>query len=119
MPDCPVYRVAAVRDSLEDVDERLDRAVRSPGIHSISDWYLSGGSLLLTPEAPEPRRGRWLDCERSSCRPVFWTQLDMFALDIEMLNLRKNVKEALIEEVPEYNGRLVYGGGQWNRIGAR
>jgi hypothetical protein len=119
-PDWPVYRVAAVRDSLEHVDERLDRAVRSDEIDSISDWYLSSGSLLLTPEGSGTTPGS-LAGLRTFVVPagiLFFdrTQLDMFALDVEMLNLRNNAKQALADEAPQFTGRLLYGGGRWERI---
>lgn len=119
-PEWPVYQVAQVRDSLEHVDERLDRAVRSPGIHSISDWYLSGGSLIVTPEggtnSPGAMAGLRAFVAPAGLLCFDTTVLDMFSLDIEMLNLRNNVKEALVDEAPTVNGRLLYGGGQWTRI---
>lgn len=122
LPEWAIYRVAAVRDSLEHVDERLDRAVRSPGIYSISDWYLSWGSLLMTPKGPtagaEAMAGLRAFLIPAGILFFDRAELDLFALDIEMLALRNHVKEALQDEAIDGEGRLLYGGGQWIRVPA-
>lgn len=116
--DWPIYKVTKIRDSLEHIDERLDRAVRSPGVHSISDWYLSDGYFMLSPRID----GAEVEPGVLAGLRAFWpeaglllfdrTELDLFGLDVEMLKLRNNIKEARNELPSGGSGRQRYGGGQ-------
>lgn len=120
LPFSPLYLVARVRDSLEHVDERLDRAVRSPGIHSISDWYLSSGTFLVTREGNDENVTPGLAGLRAFYPEgglLFFdrTELDVFFLDVEMLKLRNNVQEAM-KELPKHRGRASFGGSQFVEI---
>lgn len=115
----PIYDVRGLRDSLEHIDERIDRAVHSAGVLSLSDWYLSDGRLITTPEESDaegrqaglrafyPEGGLALFDRRS---------LDLFALDLDMMKLRHNAREAEAELAQSLKGRCRFGGGQLRNI---
>jgi hypothetical protein len=110
----PLYKVAKIRNSMEHIDERLDRVLHNDAANSVSDWYLSDGRLILRlPGEGEsdpvpagmrafvPRIGRlYFNAER----------LDMFVLDLHMVNLRHHVIEAKAELRVHMKGRFTFGG---------
>ncbi len=110
-----IFGVRSVRDSLEHIDERIDRALHSPGVRSLSDWYLSDGVFLTSPEDAEgtnTRSGLRGFHPESGLLLFDRTPLDLFALDIEMLKLRRNAREAQTGLGQRLQGRLHFGGGQ-------
>ena len=113
--DAVLLRTQSVRDPFEHVDERLDQLM-TPDAISLSDWYISTGKAFMTPESsgnstiggyglrvffPE---GGLLYFGRKS--------LDLYALDIEMLELRRAIDSARKELEKRVVGRNLFGGSQ-------
>ena len=104
--DSPLLRVAAVRDSFEHIDERLDVATM-PVVQCISDWYITVGGLTATSDdgravalrAFNPAAGVLLFGDKI---------LDLYALDLALLRLRQKVIEKTLEHAPK--GRGTFGG---------
>jgi hypothetical protein len=110
----PLYMVSKVRDSMEHIDERLDRVLNEEADMSVSDWYISDGRLIVrlpgigdadpTPagmRAFVPRIGRLYFNAQA---------LDMFGLDRDMVTLRHHVIEAKAELHHQMKGRFTFGG---------
>lgn len=110
----PLYMVSKVRDSMEHIDERLDRVLNDEADMSVSDWYISDGRLMVrlpgigdgdpTPagmRAFVPRIGRLYFNAQA---------LDMFGLDRDMVTLRHHVIEAKAELHHQMKGRFTFGG---------
>jgi hypothetical protein len=91
----PLYTVSKVRDSMEHIDERLDRVLHDDAETSVSDWYLSDGHLMVRlPGAGEsdPTPAGMRTFVPRTGRLYFNAQaLDMFVLDRDMVTLRHHV----------------------------
>jgi len=109
----PFTRSSAVRDSLEHIDERLDRVLHDDMNASVSDWYLSDGRLFML--LPEPGQtdptplGMRAFVPRIGRLYFNATSLDMLTLDIDMVTLRHHVLEATAELKPRLKGRFEFG----------
>lgn len=119
----PLYTVSKVRDSLEHVDERIDRALWSEGAIAISDWYISGGDFVMSLEPTDNSTPVTVGLRAFHPESGFLffdnEQLDLFRLDIDMLKLRHNAQEAQKELDKEISGRLMFGGGRLMTIDER
>ncbi|MEU5780121.1 hypothetical protein [Micromonospora lupini] len=113
--DFVVYKVGDIRNSLEHVDEWIDRALAddADGPHSLTDWYIAGSYFL---RSPEEAGGKDLVAGLRGFAPesgfaVFHRdQFDLFALDLNMVNIRRKSREAQAVIVGQLKGRLSYGG---------
>lgn len=113
--DTVLLRVKSVRDSFEHVDERLDQLM-TPDAISLSDWYISSGRALVTPDPPSESSSRGYGLR------VFFPEggllyfgseaLDLYALDLAMLRIRAAVGVARKELRRMAPGRNIFGGGQ-------
>lgn len=110
-----IDRIGDFRNGLEHIDQRIDIAVRNPEVHSLSDWYLTDGMFLTSPE-DQPLQAR-----RAGLRGFYpegglalfdRTPVDLFELDLDMLRVRHNSREAQAELCAEVQGRSQFGGGQ-------
>lgn len=113
-----ILSVRKFRDSLEHIEDRIDRAFHSPSVLSLTDWYLSDGSFIVSPGLTASGK------QRAALR-AFYPEgglllfdrdyVDLFMLDIDMLRLRHNSREAQAEVQSESYGRASFGGGQFVR----
>ena len=112
----PLFSVWRVRDSLEHIDERLDRVLCDEAEGGISDWYLSDGRLLArmpTDGTPDPLPlGMRVFVPRAGLLLFNMQLLSMFQLDVDMLTLRLESRRADQQLASRISGRLQYGGTQ-------
>ncbi|GIE32271.1 hypothetical protein Ait01nite_053160 [Actinoplanes italicus] len=114
-----IYKVKTLRDSLEHIDERMDLALYSTNVPSISDWYLSDGHFLGPAEdvdGNETLAGLRAFFPEGGVAIFHKTLFDVFLLDIDMLRLRHNAREAQAEISSTLTGRLPFGGGRLSRV---
>jgi hypothetical protein len=115
--EASLLRVQGVRDPFEHVDERLDQLM-TPETISLSDWYISTGKALVTPGASS---GSGLSSGGYGLRVFFPAggvlyfdseALDLYALDIAMLQIREAINAARGSLQQKVRGRNVFGGSQ-------
>ncbi|MEV4638342.1 hypothetical protein AB0J80_13425 [Actinoplanes sp. NPDC049548] len=111
-----IYAVSKVRNSLEHIDEWLDLAVSGlSDVAALSDWYLAGRSLVLSPEDPN-REGAIAGMRGFSPEAgvaIFHRdRFDLFFMDIEMAKMYHNAREVQHDLLRELRGRCQFGGGQ-------
>lgn len=111
--DNPLFQVKEVRNSLEHIEERIDAAYDSAGTVSISDWYLADGLFIASLEEAGGELGsaggmRGFDPE-SGLLMFDREAFSLFALDIEMLKMRHNAREAQIELMTKRRERATFG----------
>ncbi|WP_143194370.1 hypothetical protein [Micromonospora sp. CB01531] len=117
----PIYTVAKIRNSLEHIDERIDLAFSSANVASLSDFYISDGTLLVSPEdASNGDRKTGLRAFHPESASLFFDQesLSFLCLDLEMRKLRHKTREAQAELINELKGRRMFGGLQATRVPA-
>jgi hypothetical protein len=108
--DTPILHMYRARNALEHIDQRFDTAIKSPNISSLADWYIADTHLIVSSDevlaggrAFSPRLGLlFYDSE----------PLDMFMLDLDMLRLLHNTREAQAEVLDPLQGRSQFGGGK-------
>ncbi len=125
LPDQPggmvLDQVKVVRDSLEHVDQRLDHTLSLPNVHSLADWYLSDGLILVSEydgaPSPQPPGQRAFFPEGGL---LFFDneRLDLLTLEVEMLGLVHYSRTARADLLAAVPGRLEYGGGYLVPYGA-
>lgn len=113
--ELPVYAVRNVRNAMEHIDERLDRIAQSGAELSMSDWYVSDGRLLVVTGADHktaPTGG--LRSFVATAGRLFFNDesVDMFELDLQMLAIRNNIREAMPGVKSRLRGRFTFGGTQ-------
>lgn len=111
--DNPLFKVKGIRNSLEHIEERIDAAFANSGTQCISDWYLADGVFLSSLEEVAKRSGsaggmRGFDPE-SGFLMFDREPFNLFALDIEMLKMRHNAREAQVELMKKRRGRPMLG----------
>lgn len=96
--DAYFFRVAAVRNAFEHIDERLDSVIAS-GAASVSDWYISDGLASRTSGADKPDGpvGYGLRVFFPAAGTLYFDDeiLDLYRLDAAMLDLRDAIPKAL------------------------
>ncbi|WP_407564096.1 hypothetical protein [Streptomyces sp. 184] len=103
-----------VRDPFEHVDERLDQIMVSDPI-SLSDWYISTGKALVTPrlmtESSKPK-GYGLRVFFPAGGVLYFGSdvLDLYELDVSMLELRAAIDAAREKVRTKISGRSMFGG---------
>lgn len=104
-----------VRDHMEHFDERLSRVVKSPNTLMIVDWYLTDGVLATSSPDALGQGGRAFS---ATAGLLFYDNavVDMFELDIDMLELVQSVREFRKALRRELTGRAQFGGSQINLI---
>lgn len=113
--DSYLIAVANVRDPFEHIDERLDHLMRDEVI-SVSDWYVSDGTVLLTPDAETIQSASGMGYGLRMFFPAggilsFDDQtLDLYLLDLTILGLRKSIEMARKELAAKRSGRNLFGG---------
>lgn len=118
----PILELHHVRNSLEHIDERIDTYLASPGVTSLADCYLSDGHYLVSADGS---RGRPEKAGLRAFNPDLGLlhfdreSLDMFRLDLHMLTLKHNTRDAQLELCQEVRGRQKFGGGQMVRWAER
>jgi hypothetical protein len=115
-----VDKVANVRNSLEHVDERFDLAFETPGVTSLADWYLWDDFFLTPPEGtPSGAYKAGLRAFHPEAGLLLFDResLDLFALDIGMVKLRHNSRDAQAELLQTLQGRrMQFGGWRTSRV---
>jgi hypothetical protein len=108
--DTPLLHLYRVRNALEHIDQRADVAIKSPNISSVSDWYLADTHIVVSSD-DVPAGGRAFS---PSLGVLFYDRepLDMFMLDLDMVRLLHNCREAQHELLATLPGRSHFGGGQ-------
>jgi hypothetical protein len=112
----PIYAVRDIRDSMEHIDERLDRVTHGDDSRGGgSDWYLSDGHMAVTLSQDFPESTPLgLRSFIPTAGLLFFNDLhlNMFQLDLDMLALQHNINEAREGLAPRLTGRKTYGGSQ-------
>ena len=110
-----VDRIADFRNGLEHIDQRIDIAVLSPSVASLTDWYLTEGLFLTSPEEAPKKQSR------AGLRGFYAVNgmamfdrspVDLFELDLDMIRLRHNAREVQVELCADVIGRCAFGGPQ-------
>ncbi|KUG51433.1 hypothetical protein AVL62_08755 [Serinicoccus chungangensis] len=101
LSDSPLYDIRGVRDGLEHVDERLDRAYHSDEARHVGPWNVSDGSMVLR---QIEGRDSDIDDDSSGLRLFLPLQglllydrgvIDLFHLDEDMRVLQENCATAM------------------------
>ncbi|MEU5911617.1 hypothetical protein [Micromonospora sp. NPDC047527] len=114
--DYPLYDLGRIRNSLEHIDEWLDRALYAPSdVAALSDWYLAGRSLIHSSDDLGKGEGvaglRGFSPETG--RAIFHRhQYDLFVIDIEIAKAYHNSREVQTDLLKEIRGSCLFGGGQ-------
>lgn len=104
--DSDLFNVEVVRNSFEHFDERLEARLVA-GAQTISDWYISDGTALMTPEQPHGPGGVGLRVFFPAGGTVYFDrdELDLFSVDIALLDLRQQVRTARQRLKAQIRGR--------------
>jgi hypothetical protein len=108
-----IFEIRDVRDSMEHIDQRLDRvnhdAATSGGV---ADWYLSDGrvSVAMSEGADVTPIGFRAFIPTSGLLLFNDKTLNLFALDIDMLALQHNINEVRPTVAQDARGVKSYGG---------
>ncbi|WP_181562672.1 hypothetical protein [Micromonospora noduli] len=112
----PIYQLGLLRNSLEHVDEWMDRALAEhSSAESLSDWYLAGRYFLRSPESvtkPDAVAGLRGFAPESGFAVFHVDEFDLFNVDLQMLKIRRKSREVQAMLLRTLKGRLVFGGGQ-------
>lgn len=103
----PILSMARVRNHLEHVDERLDAVLASEHTLSVADWYITDGFMLVSSDLAKSALRAF--CPRLGMLFFDEQELPMMQLDIDMLKLRNNVREALQDLRNGVSARLTVG----------
>ncbi|MFG1659596.1 hypothetical protein ACGFIY_23995 [Micromonospora chersina] len=107
----PLFSVTEVRNAFEHYDERLDEHLVG-GVTCISDWYISDGTALVTPPTAngQPQAVGLRVFYPDGGLLYFDNQaLDLFALDIALLDLRNQIAAKRTELAAAISGRGAFG----------
>lgn len=115
--DFPIYQLGLLRNSLEHVDEWIDRALADHPSkpESISDWYLAGPYFLRSPESvakPDAVAGLRGFAPESGFAVFHTDEFDLFNVDLLMLKICQKAREVQLALLRSLRGRLMFGGGQ-------
>lgn len=114
--DTPLLTLHEIRNDLEHIDERLDERLSDQSTVSLADFYLSDGFYLMSGSgsggnhvfaglrAFNPNLGLLHFDHRS---------INMFALDLDMLRLKHNAREAQHKERLKVHGRQPFSAFAW------
>ncbi|MFD1662538.1 hypothetical protein ACFSL4_31290 [Streptomyces caeni] len=112
--DAEIIRLTKdVRDPFEHVDERLDQLM-TPDAIALSDWYISTGRALLTPETGVGSVGYGLRVFYPDGGFLYFgrEKLDLYLLDLAMLQLRTAIGAVQGDLQKRTRGRNAFGGSQ-------
>jgi hypothetical protein len=112
--DAEIIRLTkGVRDPFEHVDERLDQ-IMTPDAIALSDWYISAGKALVTPEAGVDSGGYGLRVFYPEGGFLYFghERLDLYRLDLAMLQLRAAIGTAQDDLQEKVRGLNTFGGSQ-------
>lgn len=107
----PLFSVTGVRNAFEHYDERLDEHLVG-GVTCVSDWYISDGAALATPPTSngQPQAvGLRVFYPAGGLLCFDSKMLDLFALDIALLDLRNQIAEKRTELAAAIRGRGTFG----------
>jgi hypothetical protein len=104
--DSDLFSVDVVRNSFEHFDERLDARLVA-GAQTIADWYITDGTALMTPEQPHGPGGVGLRVFFPAGGILYFDrdELDLFRVDIALLDLRRQVESARQRLKAQIKGR--------------
>jgi hypothetical protein len=91
--DSELFCIDDVRDSFEHFDERLEARLIA-GAHTFSDWYISDGTAFVTSEESHEAVGLRVFFPAGGTVYFDRHMVDLFALDVALLDLRYGVKGA-------------------------
>lgn len=110
----PILTLYDVRNSVEHIDERIDIALAAPTIESLSDCYLSDGLLVVSPEDATPRTdasGLRAFNPETGLLHFDRRSLNMFVLDLHMITLLHNARDAQSDLLRCVQGRQRFASG--------
>lgn len=109
--DSTIFSVAAIRNSFEHFDERVDERMTA-GAVCVSDWYISDGLAAVTSTDGQPPTGVGLRVFYPTGGLLFFDNefLDLYAIDIELLNIRISAKTTMERLKERIKGRGLFGG---------
>jgi hypothetical protein len=104
--DSDIFSVEAVRNSFEHFDHRLEERLVA-GVHTLSDWYVTDGTAFMTPEQPDGPDSVGLRVFFPAGGDLYFDRqvLDLFALDIALLDLRQQALAARQRLKTQVRGR--------------
>lgn len=105
--DSPIMTMHEVRNDLEHFDERLDVRFADQSTHSLADFYLSDGFYLMSGDGPDDPLFAGLRAFNPILGMLHFDHkgLNMFALDLDMLRLKHNARDAQHALKAEVHGR--------------
>lgn len=108
-----ILHVTKVRNAFEHYDEHIDSRF-ADGVTCFADWYITDKHALITPPSPN-------QASRAVGMRVFYPaggmlyfeqdELDLFELDLELIEMKKRIKKIKDERV-RYGVSALYGGHQ-------
>jgi hypothetical protein len=106
-----LFKVEIVRNSFEHFDHRLEERFIA-GAQSLSDWYITDGTAFMTPERPNGPTSVGLRVFFPAGGELYFDRerLDLFALDIALLDLRQQVLTARQRLKAQLRGRGLFVG---------
>ena len=106
----PLLKVTEVRNALEHFDEHLDIAT-GPDVFSVSDWYIGTNMVVRSADYGKDRSlGLRTYCPILGKVLHDGKELDLFALDQAMYQLRQSIAEMTPILTGRIKGRGRYGG---------
>lgn len=105
--ESPILKLHELRNDLEHFDERLDLRFADPNTVSLADFYLSDGFYLMSGAGPHGHTFAGLRAFNPALGLLHFDHksLNMFILDLDMLRLKHNAREAQNELRAEVRGR--------------
>ncbi|MFJ6198851.1 hypothetical protein [Micromonospora sp. NPDC092111] len=110
--DCHILDVKAVRDAYEHYDEYFDRHLAG-GAECFSDWYITDRNVLKTPPdqgTPSKAVGIRVFYPAGGILLFEDRMLHLFELEVELIELRVKIADALEEVNAKITGRALFGG---------
>jgi len=107
-----IFDVRDVRNSMEHIDQRLDRVSHDAEVSGgVADWYLSDGrvSVALSAGVDVTPLGFRAFIPTSSLLLFNDKTLNLFSLDIDMLALQHNINEVRPKLAKDVRGNKSYG----------
>ena len=122
--DSPLLSIAAVRNGMEHVDERIDKIVVDEDVWSVSDWYISNEVYVASTNrqeaADQGAEGRHVNMRVFAPLPGILIfdehHIDLFAFEVALHNLWAGMtlaQQRILKDAP--SGRHGYGSAKMRR----
>ena len=109
--DCHILDVYAVRNAYEHYDEHFGHHLAN-GAECFADWYITDGAVLRTPPNEEAPRAVGIRIFYPDGGVLLFEdkELHLFELEVELIELRVKIADALKELRPKLDSRAWFGG---------